>query len=344
MRNISNIARFFIVCAVVFCIGLVMAVGGAAAGGIKGMEKIAKENKWISEGPGELTSDYMGVDDFDAIETTGDADVVILTEKYFGDSRWMDEHNDLDVESMLAINGTSTPEAGHVLVARGDKTAAPDVRVEDGVLKIDSEKISFEDGISFNFSKAPSQPVVYVFCDDGELSEIKADTFGGDIKVGGVRFKKANIKSDSGDAVMYGVRGGSASFSLKSGDARLSGKFSESADVTTLSGDIDLSGTFKGPTTVTAASGDVTMSGKLLGETTVTVKSGDTDIESELSPEEYSLDLKAASGDIQISEDGNEEEYDDYQAKVQRGDGPNKLKVDSASGDIKIAFSMPSVL
>lgn len=319
MKNINSVAKLFIVCGVIFCIGMVLTIGGAAAGGVDGMKKIAEKNDWISDGPGELTSDYyLDVDGFDKVDVSGDADVFLVTEKYFTDKDWLDDH-DLG-RALATIEGSPDPEAGQVLILRGDQVEKPEVKTEKGVLTIKAPDM-VHDGINFDFSDVMVTPQVYVFCRDDELESIKADMLSGDLNCTGISFKKADIDSASGDVSMKDVTGKNTTMTLTSGDAKLSGKLSD--------------------TNIDCKSGDVKMSGKLTGETLISLASGDAEIDAELAAKEYTLDLKAISGDLKISDGGDEEEIDEYPAEVQRGDGPNKIKVETASGDIDISFQMP---
>lgn len=322
MKNINNVAKFFIVCGVIFCIGMVMTIGGAAAGGVDGMKKIAEKNDWISEGPGELTSDYyLDVDGFDKVDVSGEADVFLVTEKYFTSKDWLDDH---DLGKALAmIEGSPAPEAGQVLVLRGDKVEKPEVKTEKGVLTIKAPDL-VHDGINFDFSDVMVTPQVYVFCSDDELESIKADMLSGDLNCTGISFRKADIDSASGDVSMKDVTGKSTTMSLESGDTRMTGKFSD--------------------TKIDCTSGDVKMSGELTGETLISSASGDAEIDTELAAKEYTLDLNAISGDIKISDGDDEEEIDEYPAKIQRGDGPNKIRIETTSGDIDVSFQMPAEL
>lgn len=340
MKNINNVAKFFIVCGVIFAIGMVMTIGGAVAGGVKGMKKIAEESDWVNMGPGELTSEYMNIGDFDKVDVSGDVDVFLVTEKHFTDRDWAEDY---EIDKALAtIEGSPAPEAGHALVMRGDKVEPPEIKVDKGVLNIRAKGMSFN-GVNLDFSDVSATPKVFVFCRDDALDEIKTSMLSGDLFCFGISYKKAAIKSESGDVFMKDVTGKDSTLSLTSGDADLSGKLT-GTKIDCASGDVKMSGKLSGAY-VDSKSGDVFMGGELTDETHIKVLSGDVDIDTELDEKKYTLDLKAASGDIEISEFGKgEEEFDDSPVTVQRGKGPNKITVDSKSGDINVSFQMPAEL
>ena len=144
MKNTSKAAKFFIVCAVIFGIGLLTTILGAAFGGVDGFKKVANERGWTYDGPGELVMDYSKQEDFNAVDVQGDVDLYIVSEKSFKDKGWQKEH-DLDdsiIESALVTdsdadptdeNGRFTPAAGCVLIAYGDKVEKPEIKVVKGV-------------------------------------------------------------------------------------------------------------------------------------------------------------------------------------------------------------------
>ena len=330
MRNSSNTAKFFIVCAVVFGIGLLATVLGAAFGGIEGFQKVAEKRNWISAGPGELTSDYINVGDFDKVKIDGDIDVFLITEEYYTNSEWLEDHDLKNLvggtvakaivqSAELSEDETAAPEAGHVLIAHGDKAEAPKVSVEKGVLNITAPRSSME-GISIDFSSTPATPIVCVFCTEDMLASIRADAASGDIWCCGISFDKANIKSASGDVNMTKVNGNNTIIEVTSGDAALSGKFSKSTSIDSKSGDICLGGT-------------------ILGETDLNSASGDVEIDTKLSAKKYEIKAEALSGDIVMSEGGTDVELDDEEEnKLTLEGGPNKIAVRTLSGDIDLSF------
>ena len=297
MRNVSNTAKFFIVCAVVFGIGLLATAIGAAAGGIEDFGKVAEKREWIQGDPGKKVEEYVEIGDFDSVEIKGCADVNFMTEK------WSAEDG----------------KPGRVKIVRGSKVEAPDVKVEKGVLYIDSPETEFE-GISVSLSDVPRTPGVFVYCTEKQLEKITAEsTSGGDLSFMGIRFKKADIRSDSGDVFLKGVRG-------------------ETLNIKVNSGDIAASGRIGGPASVRSVAGDIRLSGKFLGETEVDIKEGDFSFETTLAMEKYAVDAKALAGDVRVTASGKTFEYDEENNRVDLKGGPNSLTVQSLDGDIELVF------
>ena len=46
MKNMSNIGKFFVICAIIFTLGLVLTVAGCVAGGPAGIEKAVDGHDW----------------------------------------------------------------------------------------------------------------------------------------------------------------------------------------------------------------------------------------------------------------------------------------------------------
>ena len=66
MKNMSKTAKFFVICAVVFTLGLVLTIGGCAAGGIDGIQE-AMNGRIPDNGPAEtemIESDYALIEEY----------------------------------------------------------------------------------------------------------------------------------------------------------------------------------------------------------------------------------------------------------------------------------------
>ena len=315
MNNMSKTAKFFIICAVIFCIGLVTAIAGFAAGGIKGLDKVAEKREWLIGSPGVLTADHIEADGFDKVEVKGDIDVYLATEKYFSDEKWQKRCNLDDVLGKL--EGTE-PKAGKVLVVRGEKVKAPEVEVKNGVLHIESGKTATK-GLTLNLSTVSTTPAVYIFCTEDELKNIEADALSGDIRLYGISFDKASIDSASGDVLMEDVKGNGAALSL-------------------LSGDLEISGQLNGAAAIDSTSGDIDLSGKLQGDITINSASGDVEFDTDLASKEYKLNISALAGDLKITEGGEAVTMDEVPVTYKRDGKPNSLTIESLSGDIDLDF------
>lgn len=315
MKNVSKTARFFIICAVVFCIGLVTAIAGVAAGGIKGLDKVAEKREWLVGSPGVLTADHIEADGFDKVEISGDIDVYLAAEKYFSDEKWQ-KRSSLD-DVLGKLDGTE-PKAGKVLVVRGDKVKAPKVEVKNGVLHIKSGK-TVTSGINLNLTTVSTTPKVYVFCSEDELKSIEVNGLSGDISLCGISYDKASIDSASGDVLMEGTTGKGTALSL-------------------LSGDLEISGALDGSTAIDSASGDIDLSGKLAGDIKINAASGDVEFDTDLALKEYAVNVSALAGDLKVSEGGTSTTLDECPVTYKRDGEPNSLTIESLSGDIDLSF------
>ena len=315
MKNVSRTAKFFIICAVIFCIGLVTAIAGFAAGGIKGLDKVAEKRDWLIGSPGVLTADHIEAEGFDKVEIAGDIDVYLVTEKYFSDEKWQKRCGLGDVLGKL--EGTE-PEAGKVLIVRGEKVKAPEVEVKNGVLHIKTGK-TVTRGLNLNLTSVPATPSVYIFCTEDELRSIEVNGLSGDISLYGVSYDKASIDSASGDVLMEGTKGKGTGLSL-------------------LSGDLEISGKLDGSTTIDSASGDIDLSGKLTGDIKISSASGDVEFDTDLASKEYAINVSALAGDLKVSEGGESSTLDEYPVTYKRGGEPNSLTIEALSGDIDLSF------
>lgn len=328
MRNTSKAAKFFIVCGIIFAIGLTSTILGAAFGGIEGFKQVAEKRNWIYDGPGDMVMNYAGQEDFHSVSVQGDLDVCFVAENYFKNEDWQDEHDlkDVLVGSMAADaetlpiteSGKITPEPGSVLVIRGEKVEQPEINVNKGVLNIKASETT-ENGIHLNISTAPTTPVVYIFCKDDELKSIKSDTLAGDIELWGVTFDKADFDSASGDLLMNGITGKALTADLTSGDVEIKGELTDGTSIKAISGDVELSGSFTGETRIEASSGDV-------------------DFGTKLGSDKYDIKVDALSGDLNIKEGDQYEELDDVPVHFTRKGSPNKLNIEVSSGDVTLSF------
>ena len=304
MRN-TGIAKFFIACAIVFCIGLISLVLGAAFGGIEGFQEVAEKREWIQGDPGEEVREYVKVGDFDKVEIEGCADVNFMTKE------WCSDEADED-------GSEAAYRPGEVLVIRGSKVDAPEIKVEKGVLHIKSAETEFE-GINLNFSSVARTPGVFVYCTGEQLRSIRTDITSGNLSLMGISFDKASIGSVSGDIYMKKVKG-------------------KNLNVNVLSGDVVISGKVSNRTSITTESGDVKLNGKFLGKTTADLTSGDLSYDTTLSKDDFTMDMTALSGDVMVSVGGERTTYEDNN-NVKIGKGPNTFTVSSSSGDIDISFA-----
>ena len=282
----SKLAKFFITCAAVFVVGLVMLIAGIATGGVEGLEKVSEDHHWVSTGTGARATVDISGQKFDSIETIGYVDVVVVGPKYYDTIV-----GEYDVEDI------AEPKAGYVLAIFGNNLEAPEMAVKNNTLQITAPEFEF-DGINLDFSSEAYYPTVLVFCPDKELAQVKVNSSACDVFLYGVTCKDVDVRINSGD--------------IHADDIVTKGMIIESD-----AGDIEMMGDFKGTTKIQTSSGDVQLDTKAaLKEYSmkVTAASGDIviddeEIEGNNDEEGYrytqdggkdTLLIKVDSGDIKI--------------------------------------------
>lgn len=325
----KGMKRFFLICAVIFAAGGIMAIAGIAAGGISGLVKLSDRYDWFI-GPGETTEtvtfDTDGVQPtrngqlFDSIKITGDADVTVC-------------------------RGSDATKTNATF---GVHYKVPDMHISNGVLYIDSNTGNSEGGV-VNISGSDAYPHVRVYVpEDWKIKNIKADTSCGDISISDISVGKTDIKSDSGDIHMKSLdfdragitadsgdvditeaEGGSFAIRTDSGDITVTDSSFSSGSVSSDSGDIDAEGLKSSGFEVKTGSGECIVSGELKGTTTVSSDSGDAYIKTSLRRSEYDLNTDLDSGDIDT-------EGSDTHSK--HHSGRYTMNVQLGSGDLELTF------
>ena len=234
MKNMSRTAKFFLICAVIFTLGLVLTVGGCAAGGIAGIEKAVDGNEWsVNTDPvdvGTIEDDF----EFSSIEATGDADFVIVGSKYYEDAL-----DDADIEDIEA-------KAGKVVVIYDKSKKAPEVRTDGDRLVIEAGK----GDNNIYFSEEYFGPKVIVFCDDKELESISVSSSACDLDIKGVSFKKADLGMNAGDVDLKDIISGGLKVGSDAGEIDIAGVLKGSTEVKTDAGSINID-VFNGITSYT---------------------------------------------------------------------------------------------
>ena len=233
MKQHSKLATFFIVCSVVFLIGLICTVAGLATGGMQNIEKLADHYDWIQDSPGERGITNYKAEDFHGIEATGDVDLWILGASYYGDSSWLEKEGLLESTEMDNI-GT-----GQVTVICGDRMGQPEVNVENGILKINSGTIDFK-GINLDFDEATFYPRILVCVPDQILESLNVSGQTGDVNIMGVGWKKADIQMNTGDIALEKVDSQGLTIDTDTSDMNLKGAFTGTTKVHTGTGDLKL--------------------------------------------------------------------------------------------------------
>ena len=201
MRTLSNLAKFFIICAAVFFVGLVCTIIGVAAGGFEGINKIAEKYDWIQGDPGERTVISQTVEDFQSVAVTGYADYWIVGRDFYKSEKWLAD------QDLLTEKEAALIEPNQVSIICGENADKPEIKVEKGVLTIDAGAKDVS-GISFSTSDAPWNPEVLICVPDEVLESLTASSEIGDINCLGVAWKNARIELNSGTVNRGGVRSG----------------------------------------------------------------------------------------------------------------------------------------
>lgn len=337
----KGMKRFFMICAIVFAAGGVMAIAGLVSGGISGLDKLSDRYDWFIAGKSTKTV-HIDAEDvqqdakgqlFDRIKISGDADVSV--------SRGS------DAEKTRAVFG--------------EHYKAPEMYISKGVLYIDSDQ-SRSGGV-VNISGNDTYPNVEVYIPEGwTVKDIEADSSCGDISIsdvvitradiqsdsgdihlGTANFDKAGITTDSGDISLIGAEGGSLALKSGSGDMTLSDCSFRSGSAETDSGDIDAEGLKSGGLSVKTGSGECALSGELKGMTSLVSDSGDAYIATSLSRSDYDLTTDLNSGDMDIdsssdhdTEDHDADDHDSHSKHHNRS--KYTMSVQLGSGDLELAF------
>jgi hypothetical protein len=292
MRELSGLAKFFIICAAVFFVGLIFTIAGIATGGVNDIEKLAEHYDWIQAGPGERGVTAQEVEDFNAIEFTGEADLYIVGKDFYKKASWLADQDVLE-QTELDVLGKNK-----VIVVAGDEAEQPEITVENGVLKINTATID-HDGISFSTTDAPFIPQILICAPMEELEHLTVSGDGGDLELLGVAWKNAKISLDEGDINMEGVKSTGLSMETDSGDIEIQGEFMKTTSAVSDSGDIEINTSL--PRTeyafeLSSDSGDTTV--KEGGEEAAEYEDAWDDIKENGGP--HKIIAKTDTGDIEV--------------------------------------------
>ena len=298
----SKLAKFFIICAAVCVLGIVMTFAGYAAGGVDDLQKVADKHEWLNVGPNSMETDVLEVGEFQSIEAEGSMDIAVLAPASVKDEAAPDFVEDMYYERT----------AGTVVVRWGKGNGAPVVTNENGVLKIEGSS----EGINtaqVNLTGEDPSPDVVVFCSDKELESINIDGKYGDASVAGVKSKSTKIAVDSGDIEVEDVEGSEITAQTQTGDIAADGIAVGRLALKTGTGDIDIS--------------------KCAGEISAETTTGDIEFETTLPQSQFETDLSVNTGEISVNEDAIDP--NEFYSKGE----PNKLTFRTDTGDIDVYFA-----
>ena len=299
----SKLAKFFIICAAVCVLGIVMTFAGYAAGGVDDLQKVADKHEWLNVGPNSTETDILDVGEFQSIESEGSLDILVIAP-----GEELDEEAVPNFIEDMYYGGT----AGTVAVRWGKGEGAPVVKNEDGVLKIkgDSEEI---DTVEVNLTGEDPSPDVVVFCSDKELESININGKYGDAAIVLVKSKNIKVTADSGDIEIEDVEGGEITAETKTGDIHADNIVSSKMTLKAGTGDVDLS--------------------KCAGEISAETTTGDIEFAAALPQSQFEMDLSVSTGEISVNEDAIDQK--EFYSKGE----PNKLTLRTDTGDIDADFT-----
>ena len=233
MKELSKLAKFFIICAAVCFVGLVCTIAGVVTGGPQDIDKLADHYEWINGSPGERGVTSQKVEDFHSIEATGEADFWIVGKDFYKKASWLAEQDILEQTELDEFG------PGRVCVICCDKVEQPEITVHDGVLTINAGTVEFS-GINLNMTEESWYPTVLVCVPDEVLESLSVSGQAADVNVLGAAWESAAIQMNAGDVEMEGVKSGGLTVDMDSGDAQLQGKFMNLTQVGTQSGDVQI--------------------------------------------------------------------------------------------------------
>ena len=275
MKNMSKTGKFFVICAVLFALGLVLTIGGCAAGGAAGIQKAVDGGEWsVNTDPVDtaiIENDY----EFSSIEATGEADFIFVGSRYYSDA----------VRDYILTD--TDAKAGKVVVIYDRSKQAPEVKTEGDRLVIDAGK-----GNHVYLSDSFHGPKVIVFCGDEELESVKISSSACDLDMKGISFKTADLGMNAGDVDMKDITSGGLKIIADAGDIEIAGVLKGTTDVRADGGDIDIdvSGDLASYTLdVHAEAGDLKIGKEEIDGGSYTQKGG-----------EDTIKVRADAGDIDI--------------------------------------------
>lgn len=209
VKEMTKTAKFFIICGAVCVLGIILTAAGYAMGGVQDMEKVEQSHEWFNVGSANKVTDTVETAEYDSIKADGNMDIAVIGQGFTRDmvadfaKEWLADNYDAEL-------------AGSVIVRWKEGTAKPEVKVEKGVLIIESG--GADPDFEVNLSEEDSCVDVIVFCRTKTLDSIEISTGFGDTAVGGVECKSMNISSGAGDIEMDSAKADKMVLGAKAGD------------------------------------------------------------------------------------------------------------------------------
>lgn len=201
-----------------------------------------------------------------------------------------------------------------VRIGYGENMKAPEVQFSDGTLVVDGT--DRHKGITINLTSESCEPVVEIVCSSGRaLDSIDIETENGDVEISGIHAGSIVVDSEYGELCMDTVNFDRGELDIENGDIVCS-------DI--VSGGIIIENEY----------GDCSLSGAISGTNEISVENGNLQIDTSLSQNKYRTSARTENGCLSIGDFYK----DDYECSFEGGSGPNKLKLSSEYGDVKVNF------
>ena len=300
----SKLAKFFIICAAVCVLGIVMAFVGYATGGVDDMQKVADKHEWLNVGPTSMETDIISVGEFKSIEAEGSLDIAIVSP-----GQDLQGEDALEFPEEIYAKGA----AGTVAVKWGKGYEMPEVVNEEGVLKIKGSDESI-DHVEVNLTGGDPSPDVIVFCADQKLDSIQ-------------------IKGKYGDVFIGSVKAGTISVSTEAGDIEVESTTCDALNVTAETGDLSAGHVTSSEMMLKTNTGDIDIE-DAVGNVSAEATTGDIEFASNLPKSQYEISVSTDAGTISVGETEIESEN-----SFSLPGGPGKLTLKTTTGDIDVDFS-----
>ena len=236
----SKTKKFFMICGIVFVVGIGLLLAGRAIGGhVMPVDQlsIGSGENGVNMEVGDVQSDsIVELSDFRNIEVEGKGDVVIVGTDSIPALMGIEEDGYQDFSKDIinqiiedASSDLTDAVAGTVICNYVPETGKPQVTLEDSTLKIKTNSTDTD---------------IMVVCPQHDMDSIKVKNVEGDTVIGGITYGEADVEAILGDIQIVGVT-------------------SNGMKVINTDGETEISGIIKGTTEIGADSGDVEVQSQL---------------------------------------------------------------------------------
>ena len=225
----KGMKTFLTICGIVIGAGLILAMIGAALGGIKGLSGVEEKVPWVSfGGAGRIESQNISTGDFHSVDIKcGLGSVQFIESNQYGAEISYDEKRDTPLARV--VNGRLT------INASGERRAWFNFDIFGGLSYKDTAiKIYYPKGTSFNHVKVKND-LGKIILNNVAAQIVDINASAGDVRINGLAAKHLNIESDLGDVTGSNVKTGGADVKISAGRIRMAGAF---AGITKIDSDL----------------------------------------------------------------------------------------------------------